>query len=452
MALPSFLVNLIENNRPKGRLKYDLTPLLEGDLEHGARIYAKAAEYQGTGDLWKVWYEIQKFRGKELEEAIQDLDSQGRRWFAKWAFANNQSDAGEIAYKAYLKEPGDIGPFDHESGVFLDHLLEKDRWKEVIETVDQLKAEYDDVPWEETRAIRAELALGNSANAVQRLQTILDRHHDSGDYWAFSAIIHARLGKKKQAELAFQESVRLGVIEESFLEEMFSVLKLRPDEWKELRAPYDLGGAFPEQQAKEWWKNPGARLDLSPGPSAHWFGGDDFRMPACRGCGHPIRQWFLLDIRAIEPLQEKLPAWSYFPLLGCTDCMVWMGRHDYEVDQQTMTVRLVNVGTSTKRYGGALSTLPAISKQFVQLNWIPPNENPTEEELQVWERPQVGGIPLWIQDPLNVFCKSCRKEMVFVAAMASTPGFEPYIPIEVGYLYHFACNNCHTLSVIAQWT
>jgi hypothetical protein len=230
---------------------------------------------------------------------------------------------------------------------------------------------------------------------------------------------------------------------------MLSVLKVKPEEWKASRAPYDLGGAFPQEQEKEWRRNPGARLNPCPGPSPHWFGGDDFRMPACRGCGHPIRQWFLLDIRAIDPLKEKLPGWTNFPLLGCMDCMVWMGRHDYEVDQQTMTVRLVNVATSTKRYGKPFSTLPAIAKQFVQLNW-----KLSEEELQAWERPQVGGVPFWTQEPLNVFCNSCREEMVFVAAMASTPGFEPYIAInnESGYQYHFACNDCHTISVIAQWT
>jgi hypothetical protein len=429
-------------------------PLLEGDLEYGARIYAEAAEHHGAGELWKVWREIQKLREKDCEEAVQDLSSQGRRWFAKWAFANHQSDEGEIAYRAYLNEPGNVGPFDHENGVFLDHLLKKERWQEVIETVDQMKADYEDVPWEESRAIRAELALGKTANAVKRLQTVLDRHHDCGDYWAFSATIHARLANKKQAEVAFQESARLGVIEENLLDEMLTVLKINPNKWRTLRAPYDLGRAFPEQ-AKEWARNPGARLAHCSAPSPHWFGGDDFQMPACRGCGHPIRQWFRLDLRAIESLKEKLPAWRCFPLLGCVDCMVWMGRHDYQVDQQTMTVRLVNVATSTKRYGEALSNLPAISKQFVQLNWIPPNENPTEEELETpWERPQVGGVPLWTQDLLNVFCKSCRQEMVFVAAMASTPGFEPYIPInnESGYQYHFACNNCRTISVIAQWT
>jgi hypothetical protein len=210
MSLPAFLEKLIGGNPPKARRKFDVKPLLEGDLEYGTRIYAEAAEYGGAGELWKVWREIQKLRGKDCEEAVQDLGSQGRRSFAKWAFANNKSDEGEIAYKAYLKEPGDIGPFDHENGVFLDYLLGKERWQEVIETVDQMKAEYDDVPWEESRAVRAELALGKAANAVKRLETVLDRHHDSGDYWAFSAIVHAGLGEKQQADLAFQECVHLG--------------------------------------------------------------------------------------------------------------------------------------------------------------------------------------------------------------------------------------------------
>jgi len=44
--------------------------------------------------------------------------------------------------------------------------------------------------------------------------------------------------------------------------------------------------------------------------------------------------------------------------------------------------------------------------------------------------------------------------MTFVAAMASTPQFDPCIPInnESGFHYHFACAACVTISVIAQWT
>ncbi|MCI0642461.1 MAG: hypothetical protein L0Y72_15370 [Gemmataceae bacterium] len=58
-----------------------------------------------------------------------------------------------------------------------------------------------------------------------------------------------------------------------------------------------------------------------------------------------------------------------------------------------------------------------------------------------------------METPWN-YCPQCRRKMVFVAAMTSTTGFEQYIPInnESGFQYHWACDVCGILSVIAQWT
>jgi hypothetical protein len=125
----------------------------------------------------------------------------------------------------------------------------------------------------------------------------------------------------------------------------------------------------------------------------------------------------------------------------------------------TLHVELVNVAMSLKRFGKAFKTLPAIPRQFARLEWVPPQLNPTEADLDQfcagdWGRPQIGGTPAWVQNALRVFCKTCREEMVFVAANATTSDFEPEIWINngSGFQYHFACDACHTVSVIAQWT
>ena len=43
---------------------------------------------------------------------------------------------------------------------------------------------------------------------------------------------------------------------------------------------------------------------------------------------------------------------------------------------------------------------------------------------------------------------------IHVAAMSNVENFKPRVPInnESGYQYHFACNRCRTLSVVAQWS
>ena len=103
-----------------------------------------------------------------------------------------------------------------------------------------------------------------------------------------------------------------------------------------------------------------------------------------------------------------------------------------------------------------MGTIPGISKQFVRLKARKPKKRLTENDKDAYYElgPTVGGALPWIADPLDVRCRRCKDEMTFVAAMANVEGFDTYVPInnESGYQYHFACDTCHTLSVIAQWS
>jgi hypothetical protein len=90
---------------------------------------------------------------------------------------------------------------------------------------------------------------------------------------------------------------------------------------------------------------------------------------------------------------------------------------------------------------------------------ITPILNPTPEDIEdKYGRPyesRVAGEPEWQQSPIRVYCRQCRQAMIYVASLASaTPGFEPVVFInnDSGFHYHYACNDCHTLSVIPQWS
>lgn len=205
-----------------------------------------------------------------------------------------------------------------------------------------------------------------------------------------------------------------------------------------------------EQEA--WGADPGADLVPKPG-GPHTYGGDLWRTPACRGCGHPIRAWFTLDLTAIPRLEAILPGWRWLPLLSCVDCMVWMGRHDYAIDPLERTVDLLAVDIDTEEYGTAYDTTPAIPPQPAELVWRAPLTGDAIVESD-HEGPQVGGAPSWVQDSERPGCPACGKEMAFVAAMGRPEGFSPEIPVnnESGFQYHFACAACRRLAVIAQWT
>ena len=442
--LPDWLVERITANPLPRRERME--QVLAGDLDQGAQSYARQATNHGAaGDWWQIWRDIQDLRNKPLTEALDELTPEGRRWYAKWAFANGRKDEGLAAYATYLANPGRFGPFSDETVVYLDHLLQDARHPDVLEIVDALAVRYDDLPLEQMCAARALAALGKHREAIGRVRSARERHPDAGSLWALEAILLHQTGDTAAAQTALGECLRLPLEDPRLLQELREVLGPMAGGPEEGVAGTAAHGSA--ATPRPWAENPGWRPVPSDRPTPHHYGGETFRMPACAGCGHPIRQWFVFDLREIPVLRERLPAWALFPLLGCADCTVHMGRHDYEVDLETLEVRLVNVGISVTRFGKACDTLPPIPQQFVGL------EDGTGED-DGWEHPQIGGVPNWTQQPERVFCRGCRSEMVFVGAMASTIGFEPYVPInnESGFQYHFGCGNCRTISVIAQWS
>jgi hypothetical protein len=453
-ALPAHLQQLIPDcPLPDPQ---DTQRVLDGDLEFGSRKYLERASYYGyRGEWWRIWREILTVRGVPLEEALHGLSSKQAAWFAHWALRQEECLDGLLAYRWYLDHRPEVGPPPGDNAIYLDRLLERHRYAEVLDTVEELEKRGDDLPDEEMRAVRALVLLGDRAAAMPRLGSVRERHHDNGKVWALTAILAATGGEPAQAAIALGESAKLGVYDPDLGRELLTVMGLTLEEWQGRCAPYVPEHLNYEERLRNWWANPGAQILATHDSSCHWYGGDEFHMPACWGCGHPIRQWFALDIREIEPLRERLPSWTLFPLLGCTDCCVWMGRHDYEVRLDTLDVQLVNVAISTQRFGQPVETLPAIPRQLVHLEWQPPRLNTSAEDLNQWSHrdvPQVAGTPFWIQHPLRIFCKTCRQEMVFVAAMGTAYGFEPVVEIVDGQQYHYACNACHTISVIAQWT
>ena len=81
----------------------------------------------------------------------------------------------------------------------------------------------------------------------------------------------------------------------------------------------------------------------------------------------------------------------------------------------------------------------------------------TDQFYELPQTPQVGGVPHWIHDPAALLCRLCRKDMIYVAAMAPTDLFIPEIYTNninngSGFQYHFACPDCRTFSVLPQFS
>lgn len=123
-----------------------------------------------------------------------------------------------------------------------------------------------------------------------------------------------------------------------------------------------------------------------------------------------------------------------------------MGRHDYRLSGQR--IELSNLCFDARdadrtHIDDELAYLPPVAVD-IDANFDP----------ERWDEPLVGGYVPWVQSPIGVPCLECRNPMVYVASMATPARFDdtPFINNGSGYQFHFACDRCLTLSVVAQWT
>lgn len=424
-------------------------------LAQAAEAYAARASHCGSrGPWWRVWRAIERARGHRLKESLATLGRESRRWLALWSFERGRVREGVRVYRAYVAAPGGIGPFDRENATYLAHVADREGPAAVVREGDALAAKTTQTTRVELLVLDALLALGDEEGLRARCPFPQGQAVHDGDVWARRAIACARLGDAAGAEVALSMCAKLGVsaaAEASHQARLLDALGLSIERWHELRAPW----APPEGELADLWRvDPGLRPAPASAPSPHCFGGDDVAMPDCPGCGHRMHAFFVVDVAEVAELSRRIPDWTFLPLVGCIDCVMWLTRRDFLVGRDARTVTILDPLPSPalrvaygRTYGEPQGPLP---RQPVRLVPLGADAEPGSDE------PQIAGQPDWAQDFERAFCPGCHDEMVFVGAMGSTRamGFFPEITINngSGSQYHFACNPCRVLSVFGQNT
>jgi hypothetical protein len=424
-------------------------------LAEAAAAYAKQGSYEGAkGPWWRVWRAIERARGHRLREALAPLKPEARRWFALWSFAQGRAREGSTAYRAYLAEPGRIGPFDRENAVYLEHVASRGDAARVVRVADELMAKTPHGGLVPLIVLKALISLGDVAALAARYPRPAGATLHDGDAWAPHAMAQASAGHAREADDALTMCAKLGVgssRDTSLLDVLLATLSVSSDEWARRRGPWD----YPkDDRHAKWLADRGLRPEPTSEPSAHAFGGDDLTMPPCPGCAHRMHALYVVEVAAVPALQARLPGWRWLPLVGCLDCCLWLTRRDFRVDQDGRRVEIVGVSAnaaSLAELGKAVGEpLAPIARQSVTLRAIDPAAPPESD------RTQIAGEPDWVQDFERPFCPLCHDEMTFVAALGSDhrSGLVPELMINngSGYQYHFACAPCGTLAVFGQNT
>jgi len=187
------------------------------------------------------------------------------------------------------------------------------------------------------------------------------------------------------------------------------------------------------------------------------FGG--LALPACEVCRKPLDLVFDFDLR--DPQLEGLGVHGTERLLvlSCLGCdLAYAGQLYYRVSGSTVEV-LANQATTA--FDSPWPTaLPPCALQLVP---IPPEERPSayasEDEwraaVEFSDPPkhQLGGVPLWVQDELDVRCILCRKRMRLLGQVASETWpvgdgdrLAGHMFGDMGMIYIHYCDACGVLA------
>lgn len=309
------------------------------------------------------------------------------------------------------------------------------------------------------------LELWSAEQLEEIIRPYRGRWMNDPDLCALEAIIASKKGETDRIPGLLEECrripVQIDLIRTAFLKEF----NIPPEEWERLVLEKDP--EFRDMDARDQARiaNPGYILTESQTESPHWFGGGEFKMPPCC-CGGWIRQYVFLSVHQIPELKPLLPNWKFLPILGCNECSIHLFQHDYEINVSKRKVKLVNIlirEEQVPHYGKPGLFLdyqpPVLPKTFAKIQTI---ESIERELLKKYGSSyinpcatRIGGEPNWQQEIPFVHCRRCREKMIHYASLGSGWGpFDPPICInnDSGYHFHFACPNCHSISVIPQWS
>lgn len=192
---------------------------------------------------------------------------------------------------------------------------------------------------------------------------------------------------------------------------------------------------------------------------AHRFGGPFPGAPTCLTCGKAMHLIFLIDLTDPRLTFIVLPDIKQLPLVSCLSCSPVYEPQYFAIQVQGSLLEALN-----QQPGQVIGDyLPRPLKQHpIGLRGLRKNEYPltlkAADALIDLPEPkhQLGGLPLWLQEPVEVTCPRCYQSMQLVAMFNDDPSIEtgaerPGVYLaDSAILYFFCCNRCLLLGTVFQ--
>ncbi len=412
------------------------------------RLLAEVGAFHGSeegGDVWARWLALGRALGRPLADELETLSDQELRSLGgAGVFCGGDRAVGLAAYRAFVRaKPKKYGPFAGENTEYLLALFEEGRGAEVAEEHRLIHDEVGRTP-EEDLVFLAEQARSGDADARANLEKIardIDRPSDQQALAAY--LLEAIEPSRSWGEIIAR------VLGEETIWKIYRAQFRRVPEAYGIPVPEKAKDAPPPkgQQAgtPSYLVESGDDLEI-------YFGGRDWEVPKCAGCGHDTFVWFTLHPKKIPELAQWLP-WDVAPLLACADCGNWMGKNRYEVDISKRRITLLESELAgDKKLSHPFSETKRPARQTAKLRKL--TAGAWKKIFDKSEPTVVAGKPPRLADYSWPRCRGCKQWMRYYGALGTNREFAGMAPIanDGGYLLHFACVPCARITVVPNWS
>ncbi|MHC1731935.1 MAG: hypothetical protein AB9888_07915 [Bacteroidales bacterium] len=200
----------------------------------------------------------------------------------------------------------------------------------------------------------------------------------------------------------------------------------------------------------------------------HRFGGNSWIVPKCGLCDEKIHQIFTFDLN--DPRLENINAngLEELPLVSCLNCSTAWEPQVYRINPINRSIDFIlqkDIQNWIQDDEDKLPVpLPEVKVMLVEMgdNDIPINRKHYTSAFESFGREYVCrliGPPLFAQNPVDIECPVCKKNMTYIATIGSED-FENEkrlisgLDFQLGemYLYFFLCKECLVIKTDCQST
>ena len=432
-------------------------------------------------NAWDEWLDRANRSEIPFDEILPSLKRESLRWLAKYCFATGETELGIAAYTQLLdanwevrekREP--VAPWKLSEDVerHFDR-RQSPAWIYSAQAVDFIAAvrevsgpqaaiaaaervlRFDPIAYPDIQRHAAiiELETNLAANALRRLEPVVQRDHASGSSHEAYARVLAAVGQPQRARHHFIAAAKRGVVPNDSAATRPAEITIA--ELKRLRYAHALPALDVLETA--FVRNPGHTLlpsdDASDTP--HIYAGGNIAMPPCPKCDHALTLVAEIEVAdaaaheaSLAPLIGQI---ERLPIVHCRYCQLMFSNPDYALSEDGTS--LANFGPPMSRMGNSIFK-PAreLQRQPARLAAVQitgPDASSVAADIDDLRHsgPQIGGLPRPINQPRRRFCPKCDAEQLFYAAYNESEAFKTPLTINPdGYVYFFICPACRIIS------